>query len=314
MILKIVACLVFVFSIFSNSLLFAGAAVQKQQQLKAAQQQAQQAQEQAYVQAYQQAQQQAYAQAVAQQQQQAYAQAVAQQQAAEIQAARQYVMAQQAQLMIQAQINRVIQVRQLEVAQQAQLKQAVEQELARRISQQILQGQVQQVQQAMVSQVVEEQAQRVAQQQVAQVVNAVGQVRAAQTLVAANAIAHRNDASNDMVQDIVDINALWAQLDISSKAWTLIIDTQAKVMTVNEYIERYRKEGIRILKPPASYAQMIDDLAAQNPQMLIKPFKEILQLVAIMEYDFDNGLDKDMMARKLLGEDFYQKNRKRLGK
>lgn len=296
---------------------FAGAAVQRQQQIKAMQEQAQEQAKQQYIQAYQQAQQEAYVKAAQQQQMQAYQQAVVQQQQAQIEAARQYVMQQQAQLMIQAQVNRLIQVRNLQVAQQAQLKQAIEEELARRVAQQVQQGQVQQVQQMMVAQVAQEAAQRLAQQQVAQVMGAVNEARAAQTLVAAGTMARNRPiepGANDMVQDIVDITALWAKLDKTAKAWTLIIDNQAKAMTVNEYMERYRKEGVRMRKPPIEYAQMIDDMAAQNPQMLLPPFKEVLQLVAIMEYDFDNGLDKDMMAKKVLGEDFYLKNRKRLGK
>ncbi len=299
-------------SILQSNLVHAGAAVQQQQQMKAAR-------EQAEIQAYQQAQQQALQQAVAERQQQAQIQAYQQQaaayQAAQIQAIREQIMARQIQLQIQAQMNRIMQQRQLQAIQQEQLKRAVEGELANQMAAQIQRGQAQAIQQAMIARIVDETAAKMAQGQVLQHVQAVQQAQVAQALVAGQAVARARAAgSNDMVQDVVDASTLYAKLSISSKAWTLLIDDQAKVMTVNEFVERYRKENVKISKSPAGYAQMIDDIASSNPQLLLKPFNEILQLVAIMEYDFDNGLDKDMMARRLLGEDFYQKNRKRLGK
>ena len=42
------------------------------------------------------------------------------------------------------------------------------------------------------------------------------------------------------------------------------------------------------------------------------PFEQLLQTVAVVEYDFDNGQDKDAMAKKVLGEQGYLKNKQRL--
>ncbi len=314
--LLVTLCLLFCYS----SDVHAGAAVQRQQQMKGAQQQAQE-------EAQYQAQQQMYQQAIAERQQaevQAYQQAVAQYQAAQIQAARQYIMAQVVQAQVQAQVNAYVQQTQLQAAQQVALKQAVEEELARRVAAKIAQGQAAQVQQAMIAEVMAEVIKRqtidqVQQVQAVQQIGAVQQYQAAQEHVAAQqyiAGARRpyDPATNEDVQDIVDVAQVWDKLNNNSKAWTLLIDDQAKVMTVNEFIERYRKEQVMIRQPPAHYAQMTDDMLSQNPQMLLKPFKEILQILAIMEYDFDNGMDKDNMVRRLLGEAAYQSNKKRLGK
>ena len=113
------------------------------------------------------------------------------------------------------------------------------------------------------------------------------------------------------VADIVDIEDLWKKLDQNSQAWNLLIDDQAKVMTVNEFIERYRKRKIRISKSPEHYTKMIDDMAAQNPKLLENAFMGIIQILAVMEYDFDYGGDRDELARKLLGP-MYEGNKQRL--
>lgn len=115
---------------------------------------------------------------------------------------------------------------------------------------------------------------------------------------------------NDVV-DIVAIEDLWRKLDQNSMAWNLLIDEQAKVMTVNEYIERYRKKKIRISKSPQYYAKMIEDMSMQNPKLLENPFMAIIQILAVMEYDFDYGGDRDELARKMLGP-MYESNKQRL--
>lgn len=112
-------------------------------------------------------------------------------------------------------------------------------------------------------------------------------------------------------QDTVDLSEVWKKLDKRSTVWTLLIDDQAKVLTVSEYIDRFHKEGVKINEPPLHYAQMIDQVVGQNPQLLNRPFGELLQMMAIVDYDFDNGMNKDDLARKVLGEEGYEANKKR---
>jgi hypothetical protein len=88
-------------------------------------------------------------------------------------------------------------------------------------------------------------------------------------------------------------------------------DDKAKVLTVSEYIQRFSDEGAHISQPPEHYAQMIDQMSGQNPDMLNMPFGQLLQIMAIIEYDFDNGMDKDALAKKVLGESGYEANKKR---
>jgi len=114
-------------------------------------------------------------------------------------------------------------------------------------------------------------------------------------------------------EEIVTLDQLVSALDESGHSWTLMMDMEAKQAVVEHYIQQYQDQGIVIRKPPGFYAQMIDGMAAESPQMLDNPFDRILQILAIIEYDFDNGRDKDVMARQILGEQSYLSNRQRLG-
>jgi hypothetical protein len=111
--------------------------------------------------------------------------------------------------------------------------------------------------------------------------------------------------------DVVDLTDVWKKLDVKSTIWTALVDDQSKILTVSEYITRFQNEGVKITAPPAHYVTEIDQMVQQNPEMLKRPFGELLQMVAIIDYDFDNGVNKDDLARKLLGEAGFEENKKR---
>jgi hypothetical protein len=121
-----------------------------------------------------------------------------------------------------------------------------------------------------------------------------------------------NTAKADVPKDAVDLAEVWKKLDKRSTVWTLLVDNQAKLLTVSEYIERFQKQGVRINKDPMYYVGMIDQMVTQNSDMLHRPFWELLQMAAIMEYDFDNGMDKDLLAKHILGQAGFESNKKRL--
>ncbi len=116
------------------------------------------------------------------------------------------------------------------------------------------------------------------------------------------------------VQEIATLDDVVRSLDDSSEAWPLMIDAEAKEAVVRQYIYRYRQQGAAIHKPAAYYVQMIDAMSQQSPEMLERPFPQVLQTLAIIEYDFDNGSNKDAMALKVLGnQQAVEQNKKRLG-
>jgi hypothetical protein len=118
-------------------------------------------------------------------------------------------------------------------------------------------------------------------------------------------------SNSSTVVDVVDLSEVWKKLDKKSLVWALLIDDQAKMLTVSEYIDRFRNQGVKINASPAHYVQLIDQMAQDNPAMLQRPFGELIQILAIVDYDFDNGMDKDDLARHVLGEEGFEANKKR---
>lgn len=111
----------------------------------------------------------------------------------------------------------------------------------------------------------------------------------------------------------VDIESLWQALQTSSQIWTQIIDLAPKVMIVDRFIQLFRNQGVIISKSAIYYVSRIDEMIAQNPSLLSGPFKDILMIAAISDYDFDNGQNKDALALQVLGQAAYLQNKIRLG-
>lgn len=123
---------------------------------------------------------------------------------------------------------------------------------------------------------------------------------------------HQLTGKETLVETIADIGDVWRELDQNSLIWNQIIDREIKVLTVAEYIDRFSKMKINIKKSPGFYVQMIDEMVLQNVEMLNIPFGNVLTYVAIMEYDFDNGENKDELAKRTLGEERFLINRQRI--
>ena len=296
---------------------FAGAAVVvRRRQAQMAQQQAmaqQEMQQQVMLQQYQAAQQ----QVMVQQEQQVYAQQMyaRQQQQQQLQ---QQAIAQQMLIQVQQQQQQVyaqaVHKKQIEYANAQQA--ATVAAAAKQYQEAVIQEAVRQkvnlnaAQMAQIQQLALEQAQ-VAAVEARQVKK---QIQAVETAQIAKTVAQNRPfepVKSDVVQDVVDIAEVWRKLDVDSRCWSLLIDNQAKVDTVAEYIDRFRKQGVKIQGPSVDYVRMIDDMAMQNPAVLTWPFIQVVQLVAVMQYDFDNGMDKDALAQKLLGQQLYMANKKR---
>ena len=119
------------------------------------------------------------------------------------------------------------------------------------------------------------------------------------------------DIPMEEVKDIVSLQDIYNSLATSSRAWTLIMDEQAKEIVVQHFIDKFRETNAVIRKPASTYVSLIDGMASSQPET---PFENVLRIAAVMEYDFDIGQDKDALARKALGEKLYLENKKRLAK
>jgi len=112
------------------------------------------------------------------------------------------------------------------------------------------------------------------------------------------------EINGDQLSEILSENSL---------VWLQIIDQPVKERVVRQYIDWYRKRNIRIQRTPRKYATLIDEVSQNNITLLQQPFERVLKIIAIMEYDFNNGQDKDALARQLFDTQGYYDNKKRIG-
>lgn len=114
-------------------------------------------------------------------------------------------------------------------------------------------------------------------------------------------------------QEVKITPELIESLKKSSQDWMKLTSPGSKSDVVIYFIEEFKKNNIRIKKAPGNYVTLIDGMLSANPSISSNSLDKILQIVAIIEYDFDNGQDKDALARKVLGDEGFLKNKKRLG-
>jgi hypothetical protein len=114
-------------------------------------------------------------------------------------------------------------------------------------------------------------------------------------------------------EEIVDIAQVWDRLEDNSEVWELMIDRKPKEVTVQRQIDQYKEQGVILKKSASYYVDRIDAILEQNPEMKQYPLRNILRVLAVMDYDFNNGENKDLMAMEVLGADLYLKNKKRPG-
>ena len=113
--------------------------------------------------------------------------------------------------------------------------------------------------------------------------------------------------------DTLRLKDIAKKLEVNSEMWPMILDPSIKEILVSQYIEWFRVQGVIINKDAKHYVDFIDGFTSNNKKSLQQPFKNLVKIAAIMEYDFDNGQNKDMVARQYLGEQLYQSNKTRLG-
>jgi len=250
-------------------------------------------------------------QAVMQQQAGAYQTAVARKQVAEAVAYKPGVaMKQAAEQKAQVEVNQQIrEYAQYLAARKAALVQqgAVMQQAA--VGQQLLQH-------TAVQEARNRQARAAAEQKIAAgavaVRSAAGQRMAAEVMASRSADDPPSASFADQADTVVGIEDLWSALDVSAGSWSRIVDKEIKLLTVSEYIDRFRKMKVKINKSPGFYVGLIDAFGGQMEGFLSAPFGNVLSYAAIVEYDFDNGEDKDALARQVLGEAQFESNRKRV--
>jgi hypothetical protein len=142
--------------------------------------------------------------------------------------------------------------------------------------------------------------------------SAAGQKMAADVMASRSRDEAQRSPSADQADTVVGLEDLWKALDVSSEPWAKIVDKEIKLLTVSEYIDRFAKMKVKIKKSPGYYVGLIDAFGGQMEGFLSAPFANVLSYAAIVEYDFDNGVNKDELARQVLGAEQFEANRKRV--
>jgi hypothetical protein len=244
------------------------------------------------------------------------------------QAMQQQAIAQKQQEMIQQRQQQIMQqqavVQQQRMAQNQAMQQRAMQQRALQEQQQRVLQQKQMMGQAMQQKALQDQAlqHQMAEQQVYQ---DVLRQQAQQEAAGRSGVLSTDDAMSNIPQntyapsqeepaEISNMESIWKDMETSSEIWPQIIDPEPKELTIQRYIESYQAKGIMIRKPAQHYIAIIDSMMNANPNLSKTPFKDVLKLAAIVEYDFDNGQDKDQLIVRILGQQGYESNKKRLGK
>lgn len=111
--------------------------------------------------------------------------------------------------------------------------------------------------------------------------------------------------SNELVRNLKDFESNlnhWDKLDRQQKFDLL------------EYVLNYLKteHRVRITKSPTFYIDRIDEELAAHPEMREVPIERVVTILAVMEYDFDNGRDDpEQLALTILGPEIYAINKQR---
>lgn len=89
------------------------------------------------------------------------------------------------------------------------------------------------------------------------------------------------------------------------------LDNVHKVNAVKGFIVFLKKQdNATILNEPEFYVERADGMLEQNPDFP-NNFPSLLMVLAVMDYDYDNGEDKDELAKRILGEQLYTANKMR---
>lgn len=103
---------------------------------------------------------------------------------------------------------------------------------------------------------------------------------------------------------------LMNELMRSTEKWSSL-DQDLKMKSVEGFITLVaQREKAKIGKPVDYYVSRIDEMVSNNPGAQNIP--SLIKIVAIMDYDFDSGVDKDKLAQEVLGAKLYMANKARL--
>ena len=101
------------------------------------------------------------------------------------------------------------------------------------------------------------------------------------------------------------------QLSKNMDLWERM-NSKEKTLAVEAVIGLFKnRDNTAILNTPEFYIGKIDETLSGNPAVSHMDIMTLIRVLAVMEYDFYNGQNKDELAKKLLGEKGFEENKTR---
>ncbi len=108
----------------------------------------------------------------------------------------------------------------------------------------------------------------------------------------------------------MEFEDMMTELMGSMEVWDDLAPAQ-KVQAVRAMMQVFQQtENAVIRQPPEFYVPRIEAMLQENPEFP-HGLPAMLKVLAVMEYDFETGEDKDVLAREVLGERLYALNKQR---
>lgn len=125
-------------------------------------------------------------------------------------------------------------------------------------------------------------------------------------------LGEAKSASQEMQKMNADFPNMMGQLSKSMESWNQYAP-ENQAAAVRAVIGLYKsRQNTAILKDPDFYVERISQSLNGNQTLRALPIQGVLRILAIMEYDFYNGQDKDELARQALGEKLFAANKRRI--
>lgn len=104
---------------------------------------------------------------------------------------------------------------------------------------------------------------------------------------------------------------IMTQLSRNMSIWERLNLTEKKAAADGVILLYKNRDNVAILNGAEFYAGKIDETLLTNPMVVNLDMMTMFKILAIMEYDFYNGENKDDLALKTLGKPGFEENRKR---
>ena len=101
------------------------------------------------------------------------------------------------------------------------------------------------------------------------------------------------------------------QLSVNCLVWGQLSDENKK-RAVDAVIQLFKiRDNAAILNPSDFYVNKVNEMLVGNPGAANFDLPQVIRILAVMEYDFYNGQNKDELAKQTLGEKMFEANKMR---